>query len=631
MSQRERPEIEIVRDVPIPMRDGVRLAGNLYRPTGRSRCPCIVNYIPYHKDGRGGLGYADRVHRHFVRRGYAVMVIDFRGLGCSEGVNNTPFDAQEGRDGHDAVEWIAAQPWCDGGVGMWGVSYGGITALKAAAERPPHLKAIIPVHAAADTFTGFLLRDGPRGGFWSDGDWGPRMIGYQLTPPLGDDPDDRKARLWAERLEHLVPWPLEWYEHAADTARWAERAVPVEQITAPTYAVCGWHDFYVEGTVDYFNRIPAPKKLLLGPWKHVFPDLSPVEPVSFLAHMDRWWDRWLREEKNGIDEEPPVTVFVQGAGVWRHEEAWPPRRNRQQELCLLPGHELANRPATALGEEYAYDPIVGLDSIGSDPWTTAVCDPGNHNGDDGRSLCFTTAPLGEDWELTGAAAVTLEIGGAQSGFDPVARLCDVQPDGRSRLVTFGWRRAAAPAEAARGVTVPLRPTAYVFRRGHCIRLSIALADFPRLWPTPNPGRIRLLGGGLSLPQTPPPQPALPAPQFPPPGESLKSPAELEVSQGWRVSRELVRQAASLECHTLARLQDGDTLISYGHEYTASVSEPTPSDATIRSRSNIVVERPSGAVRVRTENVFTPETLHILAEVERRGEVIYRREWRGARR
>ena len=154
--------VEVVHDLLIPMRDGVRLAGNLYRPAGGGRRPCLVNYLPYHKDGRGGLWY-DAIHRLFARRGYSSLVVDFRGLGCSEGVNNVPFDSQEGRDGHDVVEWAAAQPWCDGGVGMWGSSYGGITALKTAAERPPHLRAIVPVHATTDNYLDFLLLNLPLG------------------------------------------------------------------------------------------------------------------------------------------------------------------------------------------------------------------------------------------------------------------------------------------------------------------------------------------------------------------------------------------------------------------------------------------------------------------------------------
>lgn len=402
--------VEILPDLLIPMRDGVRLAATLYRPNGGGRHPCVINYLPYHKDGRGGLGH-DPLHRFFAGRGYAALVIDFRGLGCSEGINNIPFDAQEGRDGHDAVEWAAVQSWCDGSVGAWGTSYGGITALKTAAERPPHLKAIVPIHATTDNFLDFLLLGGCRNGFWPNGDWGPRMIGYNLTPPLGADPQGRLESLWTERLKHARPWCLDWYDAANETARWAGRAIPVEQVTAATLAVCGWKDFYVDGTLDYFQRITAPKKLIMGPWKHVFPNLSVADPVNLLDIMVRWWDRWLRREDNGAEAGPPIALFVQGTGVWRHEDAWPPGRNEPRELYLLPGRVLGDRRPDQPGasETYQYDPTVGLDSIGFDPWTSVIANPGDHNSDDARSLCFTTEPLTEDWELTGEARLLLTV------------------------------------------------------------------------------------------------------------------------------------------------------------------------------------------------------------------------------
>jgi putative CocE/NonD family hydrolase len=523
MSAAEPAGVEVVADLLIPMRDGVRLASNLYRLPGGDRRPCLVNYLPYHKDGRGGLWY-ESIHRFFARRGYASLVVDFRGLGCSEGTNNTPFAAQEARDGHDVVEWAAAQAWCDGSVGMWGTSYGGITALKAAAERPPHLRAIVPIHATTDNFLDFLLLGGCRNGFWANGDWGPRMVGYNLTPPLAPDPDGRLAALYAERLEHARPWCLDWYDPTDEAARWAERATPVERVAAATLAVCGWQDFYVQGTLDYFRRLSAPKKLLMGPWKHAFPDLSPVEPVNLLELMVRWWDRWLRGQANGVDEGPALTVFVQGSGVWRHEETWPPRRNEAHALYLLPGGALGDRPpdGPVPGTSYTYDPTVGLDSVGFDPWTTAVVGPGDHNADDARSLCFTGERLPEDWELTGQARVRLTAWASVPGFHYVTKLCDVRPDGRSRLVTMGWAPdPASTADAVREVEVLLRATAHVFRRGHRLRLALALADFPRLWPTPRPGEVRLeypaaAPSQLLLPRTPPQQPALPAPAFPPP-------------------------------------------------------------------------------------------------------------------
>jgi putative CocE/NonD family hydrolase len=635
MSRPADPSVEFIPNVLIPMRDGVRLAGNLYRPAGTGRHPCVVNYIPYHKDGRGGRGYAEAVHRHFAARGYAALVVDFRGLGCSEGVNSVPFDSQEGRDGHDIVEWAAAQPWCDGNVGMWGVSYGGITALKAAAERPPHLKAIVPIHACADIRAGFLTLGGCPNGFWANGDWGPRMVGYNLTPPLADDPDGRLARIWAERLERAEPWALEWYRHGDDAGRWAGRAVPVERVTAATYAVCGWHDFYVDGTAAYFNRIPAPRKLLLGPWKHVFPDLDPVEPINFLEVMVRWWDRWLRGADNGADAGPPVALFCQGpdGGTWRHEEAWPPSRNHGHALYLLPRGRLDMGEIWELTDvaRYAADPTVGLDSLGRDPWTTAVADPGNHNADEARSLHFTTRPLGQAWELTGPARLLLTVTTSAPGLTFTAKLSDVSPEDQSRLVTMGWRRdAEAWSEERHQVEVPLRATSYLFRQGHRIRLSLALADFPRLWPRPGPAYIVVHQSAdspstLLLPRTPEPDPVLPPPQFPPRGEPPHSEAELESSQRWTVSRELVRGAAALGCRTDSRYQLAAAgTVSLRHEYTATVAEQDA--ATIRSSSDIHVDRPGGVVRVRTTNVFTADAVTIEAEIEQAGRVIFRKTW-----
>jgi uncharacterized protein len=634
--------IEIIANVRIPMRDGAHLAGNLYRTAGAGREPCVVNYMPYHKDGRGGRGSAEAVHRHFARRGYAVLVIDLRGTGCSEGINNVPFDAQEGRDGHDAVEWAARQPWCDGNVGMWGISYGGITALKTAAEQPPHLKAIVPVHATADLVADFLTFGGCAGGFWTNGDWGPRMVGYNLTPPLCADPDGTLARLWLERLQHFEPWPLEWYRHPTDGPRWAERATAVERITAATLAVCGWRDFYVDGTLAYFNRLQAPKKLLMGPWKHVFPNASPVEPVNVLELMVQWWDRWLRGRDNGAEAGPPVTIYVQGKGKWHHQgawqsqEAWPPAGSDTRGLHLLPMGQLdflGEDVRTSVTWNYRSDPTVGLDSIGHDPWTTAVLKPGLHNGDDSRSAVFTSRPLGEDWEVTGQARLLLSATMSAPGQTVVAKLCDVDASGRSRLVTMGWcKDTAAEFDPAHTIVVPLRATAYVFGWGHQIRLSLALADFPRLWPAPGIADLcwhqqAATPSVLLLPHTPPRPGPLPPPEFPPLGESVKSAAELESTQHWGVSRELVQPQAALGNRTRSvfQLLDGGT-VTYEHEYSASVSEQSGSAAAIRSASLIQVAQPGGSTRVRTENHFTATSVRISAEIEQNGAVIFRKQW-----
>jgi len=627
-------DVETVPGIRIPMRDGVQLAATLYRPRDGGPRPCLVNYNPYHKDGRVGLWY-EPLHRFFATRGFAALVVDFRGLGCSEGTNNIPFDTQEGRDGHDAVEWAAEQRWCDGNVGMWGTSYGGITSLKTAAERPPHLKAIVPIHATTDNFRNFLTVGGCLNGFWANGDWGPRMVGCNLTPPLESDHDGSLDRLWTERLKDARPWCLEWYDATDEAARWAERAIAVEQVTAATFAVCGWKDFYAQDTLDYFHRLGGPKKLLMGPWKHIFPNLSPVEPVNLLELMLQWWNRWLRNEKNEAETGPPITMFVQGAGVWRREEVWPPRRNESRELFLLPNRVLGEEPPDQSGESeaYRYDPTVGLDSLGFDPWTAGVVDPGDHNGDDARSLCFTSEPLSEDWELTGRAQAVLRAKASVPGFQYAAKLCDVDPGGHSRLVTMGWcPDAVSDSRESHDVKVSLQSTSHVFRRGHRLRLSVALADFPRIWPTPLTGEIRLeydreRPPRLLLPRTPPQDPPLNSIEFPPLEPTPCSSSELAVSAEWECGRELIRQAATLKHRGRHRyrLTTGGA-ITCTHEYTARVEAADPAGAAIDVVSNVLVERRSGTILVKTTSHVTPQSVSIQAEIVRDGEVIFQRNW-----
>src|SRR5439155_26424033 len=174
---------------------------------------------PYLKDGHGGRGVVEVGQLHFARRGYACLTIDVRGFGSSEGSPNPPFSALEAQDGVDALAHIAEQPWCNGATAMWGISYGGDTTLAVAARQPASLRAIVPIHATDDEFTGVLYPHGCRGGCWAENDWGFRMVGLQLLPPLRFDDDRRWAGLWRDRLARLEPWPFLW--HTVPPAPWA--------------------------------------------------------------------------------------------------------------------------------------------------------------------------------------------------------------------------------------------------------------------------------------------------------------------------------------------------------------------------------------------------------------------------
>ncbi len=624
--------VAVERNLLLPLADGVELAADLYRPAEPGRWPAILTFIPYHKDGRGGRLDVEAVNRYFAARGYAALTVDFRGLGNSGGVNRLPFDPQEARDGHEVVEWIAGRPWCDGNVGMWGVSYGGITALSVAATRPPHLKAIVPIHACADIYHDFVAPNGCRGGFWNQADWGPRMVGFNLMPPVWQDAGGRWARIWAEHLEANGPWLFAWWDHPGFDEFWASRVIPVERIECPAFLIGGWRDLYAEATVRDFARIPAPKRLLMGPWKHAFPDVALEAPAAGLHELERWWERWLRGKDNGVMAEPPVTVYVQGEGAgWRHEAAWPPPRvapapwSLHRDATLSPG-----APAAAAVSHYLSDPTVGIESLAWDPWTTALDPtiPRDQSADDARSLAFTGAPLAAPLEIVGSPSAVLDVA-ASAPTDLVAKLTDVAPSGRSTLVTLGWLDLGPRAGERRRVTVPLRAAAYRVPAGHRLRLSLACADFPRLWPTPQPAELTLHHGAshVLLPVAAAGDPLL-APMWGPlQPDCLKGPADLGGAQRWETRRDLGADAVTFDGTKEEHQQlDAATRLHSRHHYRASVSARRPDAARMQSTTEVRIERPVGQTELRVTTLTTTYHVAVTATITIDGSPFWTRTW-----
>ncbi|HSR57555.1 MAG TPA: CocE/NonD family hydrolase [Candidatus Binataceae bacterium] len=319
-------EILIERNLLIPLSDGAELSADLYRPAGAGPFPALLSFYPYHKDDMIG-GMLEGPRRYFAERGYAHLLIDFRGLGGSSGIAWDAMDRREGVDGAQAVEWIARQKWCDGNVGMWGLSYGGISSLKVAAENPPHLKAIVPIQGSADIYRDYIAPGGCRSCLGSYGAWGSFMLAMNLMPPTNTDAQGRWYRLWLERLERGTPYVLPWMDHPDYDEYWSAKGVDPAKITTPTFIIGGWRDIFPEGMPALYPHLKGPKKLLMGPWMHGLPDTSPFDAIDFLPMIKRWFDHWLRGEKNGVAEEPPVTINVQNAKVWRHEREWPIARD----------------------------------------------------------------------------------------------------------------------------------------------------------------------------------------------------------------------------------------------------------------------------------------------------------------
>jgi predicted acyl esterase len=633
-------DVRIERDLRIPMPDGVHLGATLYRPRANGRHPALLQYTPYLKDGMGGRGAVEVGQIALARRGYACLSVDFRGYGESDGVPAPPFAPIEREDGHEALAWIAAQPWCTGRTGIWGISYGGDTALSIASTRPPSLGAIVAIHAIDDEYAGALWPHGCRGALVGEVDWGFRVAGLQLLPPLrfGAGWEER----WRARL-HAIEQPFPFHWHTLRPETWAGWAADVPAIEAPTLAVSAWHDCYPRETVEYHDRLRGPRRLLLGPWKHELPDLALHHPIGFFDVMADWFDRWLKDRGDvaglaGADG-PPVTFFEQLGDGWRTAERWPPPTAVVQELFTGPDRTLASRPGAESGEDvYRVDPTVGLAALPWD-WTTPTpAAPPDISPDDHRALTWTSEPYAAGVRITGQPEVIVALRSDRPDVPLRAWLADVGPGGVSTLVSQGWVRPAhlvgGPLDPARRyeIRVPLAPTSYRLPTGHRLRLAIAGSHFPALVPVPDVATFRILRGArngtrLRLPVEPDGVSTGPAPAFGPPLSARPS-AQIEVKSEHTVRRALDDRSGAYELarHSRFRLEGGAELRWELHAEVA-VERDRPSGVRMAARQLWEVLEGPAPIEVRLETRQTLEETVLSAGATLGGRLVFSREWR----
>lgn len=545
------PRYEVVTDyqVQVPMRDGAHLAAVVVRPATPGRYPVIVNYIPYGKEAEDW----------FARRGYVAVFAEQRGTGRSEGVMADYFDAQSFRDGYDLVEWAAAQPWSTGKVGMWGISFGAINATRVAALRPPHLAAIAVNSSYANFYGDHWFPGGVRSNHPYVWHGVPNVLYTMLRGPVYDDGAGGRALDLATWARHVRDngwqgfFPPQW-NHPEYDDYWREKDLRSKyaDFGVPTLQMANWFDHArnLDEAFQNYQVLKAkgiPQRLVAGPWTHG--GFGPTQAVDFRVMRLAWFDRFLKGVATGITEEPPVTLFVMRENRWRHEADWPIARTRPTAFYLAPGGGLAGRPpaATTAGARFTYRPWVGSAAGPYGTWFNAeyrdyLVLP-DQRADEAESLTFTTEPLGGDVEATGMADITFFATSTADNTDFTIKLSDVLPDGRSELVTRGWLnssyresnvnprrpaewRVTRPSAIVPGKVyryqVTLQNVAYLFRRGHRIRVTIASSDWPSNWPNPKPAEneIRFASADgreaahLTLPVVPPAAAPLPAPRLP---------------------------------------------------------------------------------------------------------------------
>ncbi len=496
-------------NVPVPMRDGVRLSANVFLPAAHGRFPTILLRTPYDKGDAITAGY-----QAFVNHGYAVVVQDVRGRYRSGG-KFEPIN-QEVNDGGDTLDWIARQSWSDGGVGMYGGSYLGIAQWKAALTQNPHLKAIFPYVSGDDDY---------RDRFYSTG--GAMKIGHRLLwfeenmRAAGFVPPDFKSyvatlpvrQAGAAATGHvLADWTLA-SNHPAYDRFWKDASVRehLKDIRIPVYSVGGWYDNYAESDLDAFSilsRHSHSNRITIGPWAHVFSatfahvDYGKDSRIPLRPEQLKWFDRWLK----GVDapeSRRPVRLFVMGIDRWRDEDEWPLARARNQKFYLDRNGQLGSKPERdSTPDMFLYDPRNPVPTMGG-----AVCcnprifpwGPMDQRGVEKRAdvLVYSTPPLTADTEVTGPVKVVLYASSSAPDTDFTAKLVDVFPDGGAWNLTDGILRARyresledpkplAPGEVYR-LTVDAGVTSNVFKAGHRIRVEISSSNFPRFDRNPNTG------------------------------------------------------------------------------------------------------------------------------------------------
>jgi len=517
----------------IPMKDGVRLAATLYMPDGAKpgeRFPALLEYLPYRKDDGTAAGDYPK-HAYFAHRGYVSVRVDIRGFGASEGAPpEREYSEQEQADGEQVIAWLAHQPWSNGNVGMFGISWGGFTALQIAMRHAPGLRAILAVDATAELFHDDV--------HYVDGI--AHIDEFELNMDMAEGwtgaPDyTLDEKILGPRFE-TPPWSLLYLKHQRDGLFWRERVRPLKEIAIPSFLIGGLLDGYRDNVLDMLMQATGPIKAIVGPWNHTFPnDAVPGPQIEWRNEAVRWFDHWLKGRDTGVEEDPRLVIYMQRwhppdpnlenvPGEWRREDVWPPKTAHASTLFLQPNHTLAETTTKPDTHLLKYVPSIGVEA--GFWWGELLSDV---RPVDAFSLVYDSAPLEDSVAILGRPHALLRASATAPLADWFARLSDVAPDGTVTQITGAGINGAQrdsmsdPSDLEPGKTyaldIEMHLTSWVFPKGHRIRAAISNALWPMMLPTPYSMTTSLeLGGSegsrIVLPVVP--EHGAAAPAFSPP-------------------------------------------------------------------------------------------------------------------
>jgi putative CocE/NonD family hydrolase len=506
---REAAEVS-AETVSIPMRDGVTLAGSLWRPGGPGPYPVVIQRTPYDRT----VALSISTIEFFNLEGVAVLTVDVRGRYDSEG-DWEPL-VSEGRDGQDVIAWVDDQPWCNGMIGTMGGSYDGAVQLFAAALGTPELDAMAPlVTSPSSPFENLPFDGGP---------YVPNHILFAVTmrgntsEPLPsvtiegllDIFASRPINRWDDALGRPNPWFDTWLSHWRLDQFWRERMFDPRllAVQVPTLLVSGWFDGNRPGSIQSFqalSRHPSETvrqglHFIIGPWGHNADYRPTIGELDFPANADKepgaYRNQWLVDRLTGVETEdgPTIEYYLMGRNEWREAATWPPAGTAKRSYFLDAGGNLARQVPSAAAESYVYDPEDPTPIVDPIPLEAIARAFGHFPNnvvsliDRGDTLFYETDRLAEPVVIAGPVTATLHFSSSAEDTDVGAHLVDITPDGRAISIAHGLSRLRfrhgyertvplAPGEIAE-VEVDLWSAAYEFGVGHRIGVIISSAQFP---------------------------------------------------------------------------------------------------------------------------------------------------------
>ena len=609
----------------------MRLAARLFLPD-ELPAPVVVDALPYRMDDLTA-SYASEYERLCEEGGFAICRIDLRGTGSSEGIATDEYAAQEQADICASIAWLAEQEWCTGKVGMYGTSWGGFNSIQVAMEQPPALHAIVPIYASDDRYTDDVHYMGGILKAIDLVDWVIYMAACNVLPPVPAVYGDGWRDEWLRRVEGTDPWLLRWLEEQDDGPYWRHGSLRPDygRIACPTMIVAGWADGYTNIALRAYEALECPRRVIVGPWAHASTATSiPGPHIDLVPELIRWFARWLRDEPNGIDEEPPLAIFVRRStrpdpelpemrGEWRAEPTWPAERLRAKTLAP---------------EGDQTDRIVVRGDVGTAAWISCAAKapwtlPDDQREDDERSLTYDW-PVDEELEILGHPRLRLTVTSPHPVAFLSARICDVFPDGTSALVCRGVLNLthreshSSPTPLTPGtpteVELELEATSWIFESGHRLRLALAGSDWPNTWPPPHSGTLAVARASveLELPVldgpavAPPPTFAPPPPPEPEPEDGIEQPPivrEIDRDPVGRQTRVSTSYGSRYEGPHGARIEE-----LYDGLVGVADANPGRAWASARTRYEIAWPETTVATEAHLRLRSTESAYHVLVEV-----------------